>query len=110
MALPSGLALLVKTLVEDVALQLVVEAVVCWLEPVPCFGPRVFDRQIEAPEEVTDVSAEACLEPVDAVVGVVFVAVLGFGDAYHVVVPDATLFGPAHDLPLQEVIGIVAAL
>ena len=68
-----------NALVENVAFQLVVEAVVCWLEPVPCLCPGGFDRQIQASKEVRDFSAEAYLEPVDAVVGNVVVAVLGFG-------------------------------
>src|SRR5215203_4049585 len=90
-------------LVEDVVLQLVVQAVVRWLELVPRSSARPFYRQVVTAYSVHELSAEALLELVNAPQGAALVQVLRLGHAHHVVVRQAAAFYLADGfVPLDE--------
>jgi hypothetical protein len=92
-----------RNLVEDVALELAVGAVVEGLELVPGAGESGLYGQVHAAQVLDDITTEAQFEPVDAVVGIVFVAVFRLRRADAVAVGDALALGPTHHLPLQQV-------
>src|SRR3712207_3858482 len=96
--------------IKDVVLQLVVGAIMEGFQTVPGGSPPRTYGQVEAPQELHDVSTETQLELVDTVVGVVLVAILRLGGAHKVAGGDALALGPAHNLPLQQIRALQLAL